>query len=127
MAQGTSLPAGSGLGQATTSPSPFEIALSEFKLDLKKSGINQGKKAVPLNSVTLDDLKKEIDDLQTRQHSRRTLRNMPKLRGFLEATEQFGKVIEVFCQAHEVVAFVWVILTFSLLHHIKRWTQEMEC
>lgn len=109
MANPSTTPAVSGGGTTTTSPSPFEAALSEFKLELKKNGINQGKKAVPLNFTTLDDLKTEIDNLQTSQHSRRTLRNMTRLRGFLEATEQFGKVIEVFCQVHEIVAFVWVI------------------
>lgn len=83
--------------------SPFERALYEFKDRVRKEKLGNG-----VQAATLDELTKELDVLQTQQHARRTLRNMGRIKGFLEATEQLGKVIEVFCQASEVVTFIWV-------------------
>jgi hypothetical protein len=95
---------GSVNGNAAISGSstPFVAALKDFKEKLKKQ------EARDLGLTTIDDLKTAIDRLQTEQHARRTLKNFGRLRGFIEATTEFGKIIEVYCQVHEVVAFIWV-------------------
>lgn len=53
----------------------------------------------------MDDLNAKIDILQTQQYALQTMENFDRLRGFLEATEQFGKVIDVYCKVHESAAF----------------------
>lgn len=97
-------------GNASTSglASPFVAALENFKKKMKKGTRDLG-------LITIEDLEKQIDAIQTEQHHRRTLKNFGRLRAFLEAAEEFGKVIEVYCQVHEIVAFIWVSLVLLLL------------
>lgn len=85
--------------------SPFVAALQKFKSSVKKGTRDLG-------LTTLDELEDEIHKIQTEQHKRRTMRNFGRLRDFLEAANDFGKVIEVYCQVHEIVAFIWVRLVF---------------
>ena len=56
----------------------------------------------------LGDLQAAIGKLQDRQAGERKMRNMNRLKSFLEGMEQFGKVIEVFLNASSFLAFVWV-------------------
>ena len=60
---------------------------------------------------TLEDLQIAINDTQEKQGSEKKMRNLTRLRSFLEAVEQYGKVVEVFLNTSEFVAFVWVRLT----------------
>ncbi|RYP19480.1 hypothetical protein DL765_003320 [Monosporascus sp. GIB2] len=89
-------------------PSSFELALEDFKAGLKR---NDRKK---FEGVKLQDLLEEMDKLQKDQQPKRRARNLARLRPFLEAMEQFGKVIEVFTNTSEMVAFVWGPLKFLL-------------
>lgn len=96
-------------GNAGTSglASPFVAALESFKKNMKKGTRDLG-------LTTIGDLEKQIDEMQTKQHHQRTLPNFGRLRAFLEAANEFGKVIEVYCQVHEIVAFIWVGLVLLL-------------
>jgi hypothetical protein len=80
----------------------FERALNEFKKDLKK------KDQVLFKNTTLDDLKKCIGELQKKQHSSRRLQNLNRLKPFIEAIDQYGKVVTIFANTNEILAFVWV-------------------
>lgn len=80
----------------------FERVLEEFKKGLKKRDQENFK------ITTFKELRKSIGDLQTKQHSQRRLQNLNRLKPFLEAIEQYGKVVEVFCNSNDIVAFVWV-------------------
>jgi hypothetical protein len=82
--------------------SPFEDALKDFKKALSRRDQEKFK------NVTLDDLKQNIGEIQATQQASRRMRDLTRLQPFLEAVEQFGKVIETFCNVHEIVAFVWV-------------------
>ena len=62
-------------------------------------------------NVTLDELKTSVAELQAKQQSQRRMQNLNRLTPFIEAMEQFGKVAEVFCNVHEIFAFVWVSLS----------------
>jgi hypothetical protein len=100
--------------------SPFERALEAFKKSLKKKDQNNFK------STTFDELEKSITGLQAKQNAKRQLRNLNRLKPFLEAIEQYGKVIEVFCNSNDIVAFVWVRNTLSPLHRITSlYTREL--
>ena len=82
--------------------SAFQQALAQFKDGLKPRDKRN------FTMTTLEDLKREIGQIQAAQNSKRRLQNLNRLRPFLEAMDQFGKVIEVFAQSSEFVAFVWV-------------------
>jgi hypothetical protein len=60
---------------------------------------------------TLEDFQTTIIAIQNRQSSEKKMRNLARLRCFLEAMEQYGKVIEVFVNASELVCFIWVYYT----------------
>lgn len=80
----------------------FEKALEEFKKTLKK------KDKENFSFSTFADLEKTIGDLQAKQHSQRRQQALIRIKPFLEAMEQYGKVVEVFCNASAFVAFIWV-------------------
>ena len=69
--------------------------------------------------TTLEDVHLEIAKIQEAQGSERRLRNLPRIKGFLEAMEQFGKVVEVFLNVSDVVAFVWVCRQALVFHILK--------
>jgi hypothetical protein len=62
---------------------------------------------------TLEDLQDAINTIQRKQASEKKLRNLTRLRSFLETMEQYGKVIEVFVNTSSFIAFIWVHIQFS--------------
>ena len=80
----------------------FEQALDDFKGTLKKKDLDRFK------ITTLEELLQDIENVQNKQLSQRRSKNLARLQPFLEAIQQLGKVIEVFSNASEFVAFVWV-------------------
>lgn len=59
--------------------------------------------------TTFNELKETIATLQARQHFERRLQDFNRLHLFLEAIEQYGKVVtELFYRSDDVVAFIWV-------------------
>lgn len=103
--------------------SVFERALKDFKKGLKKKDEHNFK------FTTIDDLRSSILKLQNDQNSKRRLQNLNRLAPFLEAIEQYGKVVEVFCNSNEFVAFIWVcqiiplcdiyVLSCVLVYHFE--------
>jgi hypothetical protein len=79
----------------------FEEALTTFKKTLSK------KHQENFKNTSLEELKKDIAELQAKQQSSRRMQNLNRIKPFLEAMDQFGKVIEPFCNI-DGVAFVWV-------------------
>ena len=57
---------------------------------------------------TLEDVYVVIEQIQNVHGSERKMRNLTRIKSFLEAMEQYGKVIEVFLNAADLLAFVWV-------------------
>ena len=87
----------------------FQRALSSFQARLTSSERAQFKVA------TLDDLKVTILAIQAQQRSRKEMMHMGRLGYFLEAMEQFGKVIEVFLNTTNMLAYVWGPMKLLLL------------
>ncbi|KAK8069382.1 hypothetical protein PG994_005998 [Apiospora phragmitis] len=81
--------------------SAFDRALADFKAGLKK------KDQETFKATTRESMLKEIEQLQKVQQSRRLGQNLARVKPFVEAMGQFGKVIEVFSNVSEMVAFVW--------------------
>ncbi|XXG96436.1 hypothetical protein Hte_002719 [Hypoxylon texense] len=91
--------------------SAFEAALGQFQSELKKKDRDKFK------NTTLKDLTDEVEAIQKKQHSQRRGKNLARLKPFIEAMNQFGKVIEVFANTSEMVAFVWVASSFAEAFH----------
>ncbi|KAJ5809175.1 uncharacterized protein N7503_001393 [Penicillium pulvis] len=89
--------------------SPFDRALNIFKKDLTKRDKENFKIA------TFQDLQKSIDDLQKTHQSTRRIQDLSRLGVFLEAIEQYTKVVEPFCNSNEIVAFILGPIKFLLL------------
>ncbi|RKL34624.1 hypothetical protein BFJ72_g9356 [Fusarium proliferatum] len=100
-------------------PNGFQRALADFQNRLKPAERQQFK------VTTLDELKVTILAIQSQQRSRKKMMHMGRLVPFLEAMEQFGKVIEVFLNVSEVLAFVWGPIKLLLLTAIN-WTESFD-
>jgi len=82
--------------------SSFRRALQQFKEHIKGSESEQ------FQFTDLATLKASMKEIQDEQASKSRMRNMNRLRKFLDGMEQYEKLIEVFLNASEFVAFVWV-------------------
>ncbi|KAH7324015.1 ankyrin repeat-containing domain protein [Rhexocercosporidium sp. MPI-PUGE-AT-0058] len=87
---------------ALSGPGPFEKILANFKKRLSPEDIEL------FQFTTLDDLKASIKRIQTEQAARKGLRNLNKIKPFLNGVKQYAGVLEVFVQAKpEILAFIW--------------------
>ena len=86
----------------------FETILADFKKNLT-AGERQD-----FQFVTLNDVRETALRIQKDQESLKTMMNMTRLESFLEAMNQFGRVVEVFGNANIFVAFVWGPMKFIL-------------
>ncbi len=86
----------------------FEMILSDFKKRLTEKELNDFKFA------TLKHVQIEIARIQNEQETLKRMMDSSRLQSFLNAMEQFGKVIEVFLNASKFVAFVWGPMKFLL-------------
>jgi len=83
--------------------SPFREALERFKCEhLKETESEQ------FQFVDLANLKSTIKEIQDEQASKNKMRNLTRLKAFLEGMEQYQKLIEMFVNASQYLAFVWV-------------------
>ncbi|RYP79052.1 hypothetical protein DL771_000030 [Monosporascus sp. 5C6A] len=89
-------------------PDSFERALNTFKQSLSPSLARQ------FSDCKLEDVKDVIRGIQQKQGKEGRLRDMRRLGAFIEAIEQFGKVVEVFVNANEFVCFIWGPIKFLL-------------
>jgi hypothetical protein len=86
----------------------FEVILEDFKSHLTP------KERQDFQFVTLNDVRETALSIQREQEHLKTMMNMARLESFLEAMNQFGKVVDVFANANVIVAFVWGPLKFIL-------------
>jgi hypothetical protein len=81
----------------------FERAKTRFERNLPSA--LAGQFSLP---CTLSEVRDVVRRIQQEHGRDGKLRNMKRLGAFLEAMDQFGKVIEVFLNANELLCFVWV-------------------
>ena len=84
--------------------STFEKSINAFKA---KAGLNPDE-LKDFQLTSLDDLKVQISIIQNDQRKSKKLMYLKRLGPFLDTMEQYGKIVEVFLNIHEAVAFVWV-------------------
>ena len=87
----------------------FQDALDWFKKDLSPREI------VDFEKTTLHSLKAEIIRIQADQERLRSQMHLERTQSFLEAMEQFGKVVDVFLNSTPFLGYVWGPMKFLLL------------
>jgi uncharacterized protein involved in exopolysaccharide biosynthesis len=92
------------MSNASTSKTVFHRSIEAFRA---KAGLSQDE-LQDFELTSLDDLKAQISIIQSDQRRSKKLLYLKRLGPFLDTMEQYGKIIEVFLNIHEVVAFVWV-------------------
>jgi hypothetical protein len=92
----------------STSQDPFKQAWSEFSLRLSKKELEE------FQFTSIDDVRVALRSMQDEQGRRRTMMHLPRVQAFLEAMEQYGKVIEVFLNTSSILCFVWGPMKFCL-------------
>jgi hypothetical protein len=80
----------------------FQLALHNFQASLSDKERRQ------FGATTLHDLNVAIETIQQKQMSERKLRAMNKLGRFLEGMKEYDKIVAVFLNTSEILAFVWV-------------------
>ncbi|UPX12310.1 uncharacterized protein EKO05_0002864 [Ascochyta rabiei] len=108
---GVGISSGPNVSSSSTKPSNSKVlnALRKFKARLS------GPELTAFRGTTVNDLHRDMRRLQAEQEKRRDMVNMRRIQGCIEAMDQFGKVIEVFLNVSEAVAFVWGPMKFLLL------------
>lgn len=99
-----SRPAPAQAGPPNSNATAFERLLDEFKRDLKKKDRDN------FQMTTYEGLYQAIGEIQKKQQSERRMQNMTRLKKFIEAMNEYGKVIETFCNSSQFVPFIWVSL-----------------
>ncbi|KAI2633104.1 hypothetical protein GGS26DRAFT_555304 [Hypomontagnella submonticulosa] len=91
--------------------SEFLAALDRFKrsADLTK------KEEDDFRMTSLEDLRDCVRTIQRDQEQSRKMMYMKRLEPFLETMQQYGKVLDVFVNTSEIVAFIWGPMKFILL------------
>ena len=86
----------------------FQQALVNFSKRLTKQELEDFKFS------SLRDVLDVVEDIQAEQGRRKEMMNLTRIRRFLEAMDQYGKVIEVFLNASSMLCFVWGPMKFCL-------------
>lgn len=101
--------------QATSTASvtsPFHAAVNQFQNEFA----NQD--ALDFGAFqSINDVYKEINDIQEEQGRRGQLRNMKRIKPFLDCLEQYSSVLDTFVQAKpDVLALIWVCIMSRVIH-----------
>ena len=83
------------------SDDPLRVALDRFVKDNPKDNLTK------FSKTTYNELCISVKQIQWEQNERREMMNMTRIQSFLEAMEQFGKIVEVFLNVADLLAFVW--------------------
>ena len=86
----------------TGNDSAFQRALARFKGNLSPEQQEE------FSITSLEDVQETIVRIQDAQGSERRMRNFTRIKGFVEAMEQYGRIVEVFLNVSEIIAFIWV-------------------
>ena len=86
--------------------STFQRSLDAFKT---KAGLSP-EELKDFQLTSIDDLRRQIATIQNDQRKSKKMRYLKRLGPFLDTMEQYGKIVEVFLNLSEVVAFIWVCM-----------------
>ncbi|KAL8950879.1 MAG: hypothetical protein Q9222_003113 [Ikaeria aurantiellina] len=87
----------------------FQRAIEKFTKTLT------AKQKADFGPCKLEDVYETVEKIQKRRGSERTLRNMARLQSFLEAMDQYRRVVEAFLNCTPFLGYVWGPIRFILL------------
>ncbi|KAI1440274.1 hypothetical protein F5Y02DRAFT_423141 [Annulohypoxylon stygium] len=102
---------GAATSNAPPMQSDFLASLERFKRTARLTPEDEAE----FNMTSLGELRACIQAIQQEQEQKRRLLYMRRLDPFLQAMEQYGKVLDVFVNASEIVAYIWGPMKFILL------------
>lgn len=74
-----------------------------------------GEELAEFKSTTYEQLCSDLDRVLNEQESQMAMRNLSRIKSCLEAMHQFEKVIEIFLNVSDAVAFIWGPMKLLLL------------
>ncbi|KAF2036244.1 hypothetical protein EK21DRAFT_52772 [Setomelanomma holmii] len=86
----------------------FKLVLEKFKASLSASERRR------FGATTLQDLEIELQTIQLKQTSERKARAMSRLGRFLEGMKEYDKLVAVFLNTSQLLAFIWGPMKFLL-------------
>lgn len=86
--------------------SDFERAVDAFR---KNADLDEAEMA-DFELTDLQALRQTINTIQNKQAQNKRLMYMKRLEPFLKTMEDYGKVLEVFLNVSDFIAFVWVMI-----------------
>ncbi|KAK6062398.1 zinc finger protein [Seiridium cupressi] len=89
----------------------FEAVLEDFKNNAQLTP----KQSEDFKFDSLDGLRSTIHTIQNEQADKKRIRHMKRLEPFLRTMEQYGKVVDIFVNTSEVLAFVWGPMKWLLI------------
>ncbi|KAK7397580.1 hypothetical protein QQX98_013055 [Neonectria punicea] len=113
---------GTPLQAGTSAEEDFRLFLQEFK----KTACLSKKQTQQFQNTTIEDVKIVIADIEQKQISSRRQQWIARLRPFLASMEQYGKVIEIFLNAAELLAFIWGPMKF-ILETASNFSESLNC
>lgn len=89
----------------------FEQALSDFQKGLSN------KELVQFQCIEFKDVEDIVKSIERDQKKKKKMQNIARIKPFLHAMRQYGKIVEVFLNTSNIIAFIWVS-SRSVLHSI---------
>ncbi|RDW85274.1 hypothetical protein BP6252_02864 [Coleophoma cylindrospora] len=107
------------MASTTPMPSGFQRVMAKFSSRLTPA------EAQDFQFTTLNDVHQIIVDIQEQQARRKSMRNLTRVLRFVEAMDEFGKVVEVFLNSSALLPFIWGPLKF-LLQMTSAWAESFD-
>jgi hypothetical protein len=86
----------------------FEATLTDFKARLTLKELKD------FEIISFQDVQKTILHIQDVQETKKSMMHMIRIQSFLEAMNEFSKVVEIFLNVSNFVAFIWGPMKFML-------------
>jgi hypothetical protein len=90
-----------GIPSPNPAPTGFQRVLAKFSTRLTPEEVQD------FQFTTLNDVHQVIVNIQEQQARGRGMRNLTRVLRFVEAMDEFGKVVEVFLNTSSLLAFIW--------------------
>ena len=83
-------------------PRIFEDALGDFKKSLSQKELAQ------FQCVDFKVVEDTIKSIECDQKGKKKMQNLARIKSFLDAMRQYGRIIEVFLNTSNIIAYIWV-------------------
>jgi hypothetical protein len=80
----------------------FEAAINKLKQTISSQD------AAAFQATLIEDVWKSAEEIQESQRRRKSLRNMQRVKPFLEGLEKYSKTIEILCNGTQYLPWIWV-------------------